>query len=98
MELVAIYAEVRPTDKNKEETLIRTAMELFSDYSKDFGLVFEFIPGFGLKLYVKINPNASMHDQRVRLTGHGVSLLKKANIQGSVQVKQLVGKTALFGL
>ena len=93
-----MYVDIVALDGANEVRLIKAAMELYPEYSKRFGLVFEFIPGRGVKLYVKLSEEQSVHQQEMKLVGHGVGILKRANIQGSVEPKRLHEGNAMFGL
>lgn len=87
-----MFVEIIPTNKQKESALVKTTQDLHGELGKNLGLVIEFIPGHGVSLYFNDTEKAlrvsSAHELKMLLTQCGVKLLRTANIQGSVEVKQ----------
>ena len=46
-----MYALVTPEHDEQENELIKAAMEVYSKVAKERGLIFEFIPGKGIRIY-----------------------------------------------
>jgi hypothetical protein len=96
--VMTMYAEIIPVEARNEAKLIKAAMELYPEYSKKFGVVLEVVPGHSIKLYVQLSEDRDIHEQKLKLISHGVGILKRCNVQGSVETKRLREGNAIFGL
>ena len=72
-----MYADVIPKYLSQERWLFKAALEMYPKLAKPKGLVFEFIPGSGIRI--------SAGEERL-LVRTGVLILKHAEVPGSVEI------------
>lgn len=72
-----MYAEVTPRYLSQERWLFQAALEMYPKLAKPRGLVFEFVPGSGIRI--------SAGEERL-LVRTGVLILKHAKVPGSVEM------------